>query len=322
VFQTKVYELPQSSRQAKGQALVNIIQIGQLEKVTSLITLSQAERAKYQYFFFATSLGHVKKSLISDYKNVRKTGLIAINLQGKDELRWVKMTTGNDRIIEVSSLGQAIYYLESDVRQMGRSAAGVRGMKLRPGDQVMAADVVHWPKEPNAKAPNPDLLLVLENGFGKRTGLHHFTQQQRGGIGMRAAHCTDRTGQIIGMYVVDNDSFDVLLMSQQGQTLRTKLSTVKRLGRDTQGVTLMKLPKIDKVASVTMLESDVDESETSGKAPNTSKKPTQDVTKKTVTKKLVPVKKTPTSKPASTTKPAAKKPTDNEYQVHDYNKGT
>ncbi len=256
VFQTKVYELPSSSRQAKGHALVNIIQISPSEKVTSLITLSKKERENFKYFYFATMLGQVKKTLIDDYSNVRKTGLIAINLQPKDELRWVMMTTGSDRIIMVSAQGQAIYYNEADVRQMGRSAAGVRGMKLRPNDNVMAADVVRWPEVTGAKAPDPDLLIVLENGFGKRTALHHFTLQQRGGIGMRAAHCTSRTGNIIGMYVVANLSADVLIMSGQGQTLRTSLTSVKRLGRDTQGVTLVRLPSGDKVASVAILDSE------------------------------------------------------------------
>ncbi len=336
IFQTKVYEIPSSSRQAKGQALVNIIQITPAEKVTTVITLNSSDRKEYQYFLFATQNGTVKKSLISDYANVRRSGLIAINLDSHDELAWVKPTTGHDRIIEISANGQAIYYDENDVRKMGRSAAGVRGMKLRPLDHVMGMDVVHWPTEKLGADPDPDLLLVLEKGFGKRTALHHFTLQQRGGIGMRAANCTDRTGYIISMYVLYSDRDDVLLMSQHGQTLRTGLSTVKRLGRDTQGVTLMKLPAADKVASVTILETEQVENNNATPPHRQLKKAgsrSRSATKKAATSirkniKQKPRKLGPKSVPKTTrlktvtSKPAPKKtstPPKPQYTVHKYN---
>ncbi len=303
IFQTKVYEIPPSSRQAKGQALVNFIQINTNEKVTTVMTLSLKERKEFQYFLFATVKGTVKKTAIESYSNVRKTGLIAINLEPGDELRWVKTTTGHDRVIEVSSNGQAIYYSEADVRVMGRSTAGVRGMKLRPGDQVMGMDVVH--RSADAKTePDPDLLIVLENGFGKRTALHHFTIQQRGGIGMKAANCTPRTGNLIGMYVLPTDSGDALMMSEHSQTLRTKIATIKRLGRDTQGVTLMKLGSGDKVATVTVIVTPESEETAPEKPVKAVGKPSKIASAKKVSSTKKPAKK-PTTKAASP-KPARK----------------
>ncbi len=326
VFQTKVYELPPSSRQAKGQALVNIIQISGTEKVTTVICMDKKQLAAYQYFLFATVKGTVKKSAIKDYANVRKSGLIAINLDAGDELAWVKTTSGHDRVIEVSAQGQGIYYEETDVRVMGRSAAGVRGMKLRSGDRVMAMDVVAWSTDAK-NTPNPDLLLVLENGFGKRTQLHNFSLQQRGGIGMRAAQVTSRTGQLIGMYITASDKDDVLMMSQHGQTLRTAINTVKRLGRDTQGVTLMKLPANDKVASVAIIAAEVLADTVPALAPalTKAKAPVKKVVKKAPTKSK-PVSKSkavskskPKSKPKSDAKTEKKSPT---YKVHEYKKGS
>jgi DNA gyrase subunit A len=257
VFQTKVYDIPQAMRQAKGQALVNIIQINQDEKVTSLISLNKDQKTAGKYFLFATENGLVKKTAILDYANVRKSGLIAINLQANDQLRWVKITDGQDKIVEVSAQGQAIYYDEKDVRNMGRSAAGVRGMKLRQGDKVIAADIVK--NEVLSTKFSYDLFIVTDHGFGKRTQLNNFTLQQRGGIGMRAANCTDKTGKIVGMYLLGDDAGDALMMSIKGQTLRTPIKSIKRLGRDTQGVTLIKLPHADRVGSVTIIKPEPEE---------------------------------------------------------------
>lgn len=257
IFQTKVYELPSASRQSKGQALVNVIQIAPDEKVTAVITMTQEVRTKAQYFLLATVQGVVKKTAIEAYKNVRKTGIIAINLNKDDELRWVCTTDGDDRVIQVTSNGQAIMYHENDIRPMGRSAAGVRGIKLRQGDRVMATDIVAKipPPEPGKrkKITEPDLLVVLENGFGKRTSLEYFRAQQRGGMGMKAANVTSRTGQVIGSQITTSDNGDVIIVSCQGQIIRVPLKTVKRLGRDTQGVTLIKLNNADRVASVTVV---------------------------------------------------------------------
>lgn len=346
LFRTKVYEIPASGRQAKGVALVNIIQLAPNEKVTALLVENSKSLNDDQFFFMATKGGVVKKTAISAYKNVRKTGIIAIKLNKGDELRWVKVTNGNDIIVEVSSKGQAICYPESDVRPMGRGAAGVRGINLRPSDSVMAVDVVDSSRSPFGESvPKfgfPDMLVVLENGFGKRTMLKHFNLQKRGGVGIKAANCTPKTGSLVGMHIIHDDLGDVILVSRNGQIIRMKLSTIKRLGRDTQGVTLMRLSN-DRVSSVTIIRPDnEDEAEdnpsdqggnnqTNSKKPNesaknikTNKKPAEETSVKSVkgpivktgSKKIESKKKidshtapiTRSNKPAPTDKTVSKKP--------------
>lgn len=268
LFRTKVYEIPASSRQAKGVALVNIIQLAPNEKVTAFLPCDKTTSEGNKYFLMATSKGVIKKTLVSAYNNVRKSGIIAIKLNKGDELKWVKITEGNDVVVEVSSKGQAICYPETDVRPMGRSAAGVRGINLRPGDQVMSVDVVVADLSPFGdkalKTGFPDMLVVLENGFGKRTMLKNFNLQKRGGVGIKAANCTPRTGNVVGMNIIYDDLGDVVLASRNGQVIRMKLSTIKRLGRDTQGVTLMKTGD-DRVSSVTIIRPEEEEEDKNDK---------------------------------------------------------
>lgn len=251
VFTTKVYDLPSVSRQAKGQAIVNIIQIAPDEKVTAMISLDPKAKDGAKYFFMGTEKGVVKKTEIDAYRNVRKTGLIAVKLKGADKLRWVKTTAGSSKIILVTQNGQAIYFEEKDVRPMGRSAAGVRGIRLRSGDLVMDMDVV-----PSDEA---NLLTILENGFGKRTKITNFHIQKRGGVGIRASKTTVKTGKLVGAMVTMGDEGDVIMISRQGVMIRMALKAVKRLGRDTQGVILMRLDKGDKVSSVAVVEKETGE---------------------------------------------------------------
>lgn len=256
VFKSKVYELPSTSRQSKGTPVVNIIQITQDEKITAILTVSKNEKAE-KFFVMGTVLGQIKKTEIEKYDNIRKTGIIAIGLKPSDELKWVKTSSGSDIIVEVSEKGQAICYDEKDVRPMGRSASGVTGMKLRGNDKVMAMDMVSgelWPTETSKKLKvEPDMLVVLENGFGKRTYLRHFHIQKRGGMGIRAASCTTRTGNVIGMHIIYCELGDVVLASRKGQFIRMEIKNIKKLGRDTQGVTLMRLKETDKVSSVAVI---------------------------------------------------------------------
>ncbi len=257
IFQTKVYELPTSSRQAKGQALVNVIQISQDEKVTAVITMDEETKKTAKYYVMATTHGVIKKTEISAYNNVRKTGIIAIKLNEGDELKWVCTTEGEDNVFQITTRGQAIMYNENDIRPMGRSAAGVRGIKLRTTDKVVSTDIVTKAdlEKVDKKNPAPDILVVLENGLGKRTSIEHFRAQIRGGMGMKAASVTDRTGEVISAQITFGDTkTDVIIVSQQGQVIRLPLNTIKRLGRDTQGVTLMKLNKNDLVSSVTVVQ--------------------------------------------------------------------
>jgi DNA gyrase subunit A len=254
IFQTKVYDLPSASRLSKGQAIVNILQISPEEKVTAVIALDSQDKEKLKYFVMVTQRGVMKKSEIALYKNVRKTGIVAIKLNTDDKLKWVKTTAGTDKIFIASAKGQSILFSEDDARPMGRSAAGVRGIHLRGEDKVIGVDIVSPTLEEKSF-----VLAVLENGFGKRTPLGQFKIQLRGGMGIRVASVTSRTGTVVATHVVYGAEADVILASKQGQIIRMDLGTVKILGRDTQGVTLMKMHPQDKVASVTVVPKSTDE---------------------------------------------------------------
>lgn len=249
VFLTKVYEIPTSSRQAKGTPIVNVIQMTSAEKVTTAMVQPAGGDASKKYFVFATRQGQIKRTLIAAYNNVRKTGIVAMRLNLGDQLKWVHRTTGSDHIFQATAKGQAISYLEEEIREVGRSAGGVRGITLRSGDEVIAMDVV-------ADGSNPDLLIVLENGYGKRTSFNHYRTQHRTGLGLKCANVTDKTGTVIGLEVITDEAKDALLISKQGVVIRTPIAAIRRLGRDTQGVTLMKLVKGDRVASLTVLENE------------------------------------------------------------------
>lgn len=254
IFVNKVYELPATSRQSKGVPIVNIIQLSQNERVTAILPVKNGEDISGKYFVMTTSKGIVKRTEVEKYQHIRKTGITAIKLNSSDSLKWVQMSSGADIIVEVSNKGLCICYAEGDVRPMGRSAAGVIGMKLRSGDMVVGSAVI-----PNGEAAFkssagfPDLIVVLENGFGKRTMIKNFHIQNRGGIGIKAANCTPKTGNLVGVEVIYDDLGDALLASKNGLFIRLAIKTIKRLGRDTQGVTLMKLRAGDKVSSLTVV---------------------------------------------------------------------
>ncbi|MFA5157825.1 MAG: DNA gyrase subunit A [Patescibacteria group bacterium] len=254
IFANKVYELPATSRQSKGIPIVNIIQLSQNEKVTAVLPVKKNENISGKYFVMTTSKGIVKRTEVEKYQHIRKTGIAAIKLASGDSLKWVAMSSGKDIIVEVSNKGLAICYKEADVRSMGRSAAGVIGMKLRVGDFVVGSSIIaDGEKYFSPQAGFPDLLTVLENGFGKRTMIKNFNIQNRGGIGVKVANCTPKTGNLVGMEVIFDDLGDALIASKNGQFIRMAVKDIKRLGRDTQGVTLMKLRAGDKVSSMTVV---------------------------------------------------------------------
>lgn len=271
LFTAKVYDLPSSSRTAKGQAMPNIIQIAPDEKVSAIIALDKTTRAEAKYFFMATEKGIVKKTSIDAYATIRKSGMIALKIRDQDTLQWVALTSGEDRIMMVSSAGQAILFKESDARPMGRSASGVMGMRLRTGDRVMAMTVIprelfEEPKEltkkRGRKPDGPMLLTILENGFGKRTPIDEFRGQRRGGLGVRAARTKGKTGKVVAALVTLGELGDLILVSKAGVVIRMPLRSAKKLGRDAQGVTLMRFKGTDHVSSVTVLQKtdeDIDE---------------------------------------------------------------
>ncbi len=260
VFQTKVYEIPSASRQAKGTPLVNVIQVSNSERVTAAMAHQGIDASK-TFFVFATRKGVVKRTPIEAYKNVRKTGIVAMRLDPGDELKWVHRTTGSDNIFQATAKGQAISYLEEEVRPVGRSAGGVKGITLRSGDEVISMDVIA-----SDLKVQPDLLILLENGFGKRTSFDHFRTQHRGGLGLKCANVTAKTGNVVAVEVVADDLVDALMISKQGVVIRVSVKTIRKLGRDTQGVTVMKLQDNDAVASVALLEPESEAKETEKEA--------------------------------------------------------
>jgi len=250
VFQLRAYDIPVASRTAKGQALVNFLQLAPNEKVSAIRSMDDI--SKYKYLVMVTSKGVIKKTSLDDFSNVRASGLIALKIKPDDMLEWVRPSGGADDIAIITSGGQAIRFKESGVRPMGRTASGVRGIKLRSNDSVVGMDVV----SPNLISKKVlELLVVAENGLGKRTILTEYKVQGRGGSGIKTMSVTDKTGRIVGASIINNtDEKDLMIISVKGQVVRTPMKTVPTLGRATQGVRLMRFKQDgDKVASMTLL---------------------------------------------------------------------
>ncbi len=249
VFRLKAYEVPAAGLTAKGVAAVNLLQLQPEEKITSIIC-HQKDAGDEGYLFMATTKGTIKKTPFKDYANIRTNGLIAIKLDDGDELRWIKKTTGENDVIISTSAGQAVRFNEKDARPIGRSARGVRGVRLRPNDWVVGMDVV--------TSDEQILLVISEKGFGKRTKVSQFPSHKRGGVGIKAAVVTAKTGPIISVQSLGDDIAEALLISKNGQTIRLGLDDIKLLGRTTQGVTIMRLSEGDTVSSIGLMEQAVD----------------------------------------------------------------
>lgn len=245
VFRLKAYEVPAASLQAKGVAAVNLLNLQPEEKITSIIKLEQNSSSD-DYLFMATTKGTVKKTSLSDFANIRTNGLNAINLDEGDELRWIQKTNGENDVIISTSAGQAVRFNEKDVRAMGRAARGVRGVRLRPNDVVVGMDV--------ATDSDQKLLVISANGYGKATKVSNFEIKHRGGIGVKAAVVTAKTGPIVSVQTLPKEITDALMISIGGQTIRVQIKDIPTLGRTTQGVRIMKLSDGDSVASVGLME--------------------------------------------------------------------
>lgn len=243
VFRLKAYEVPAASLQAKGVAAVNLLQLQPEEKITAIIKFEKDAKDD-GYLFMATVKGTIKKTPVKDYANIRTNGLIAIKLDDGDELRWIKRSSGNDDILISTSAGQAIRFNEKDARSMGRAARGVRGVRLRPNDSVVGMDIAN---------DDRTLLVISENGYGKATKISNFPSHKRGGVGIKAAVVTAKTGPIISVKTIHQDDVEALLVSTQGQTIRVSLKDIPLLGRTTQGVRIMKTSNDDSVASVGLM---------------------------------------------------------------------
>ncbi len=250
VFVTKVYEIPESSRTSKGQALVNFLQLGSNEFATAVLAISKKSGAKF--LVMATRNGLIKKVSIDEFAKVRKSGMIAIGLKGDDELRWVNASSGSDEMMLSTEDGQAIRFKESDVRAMGRAAAGVGGIRLKKDDHVISMDIITKDMEGQGR----EVLVVTEHGLGKKTPVKDYKVQKRGGSGIKTVKITPKTGKIVSMSILtpeDADTKDLLIISKQGQTIKTPIKTISTLGRATQGVKVMSLTGDDTVASATVV---------------------------------------------------------------------
>ncbi|MDD5147237.1 MAG: DNA gyrase subunit A [Candidatus Daviesbacteria bacterium] len=244
VFQIKVWEIPETQRAAKGQAIVNLINVEQEEKVTAVLTTRQkGESAKY--FFMCTKKGTVKKTSLTEYANIRKNGLVAIKLDPSDELGWVTPTSGKDDVVIVSKNGKSIRFSETQVKPTHRDTSGVRGIKLTGNDEVVSLNLV--------QGNDDELLVIMQNGLGKKTRFSAWSRQGRGGQGVKAAQVTAKTGPIVTAEAIDKKMDTLVLTSTKGQLIKMNLAEVPTLQRQTQGVILMRVRPGEKVAAATVV---------------------------------------------------------------------
>ncbi|MFH1283852.1 MAG: DNA gyrase subunit A [bacterium] len=241
VYWVKVYEIPEGGRTSKGKAVVNLLQLSQAnEKITAAISVKDFEAQKDNFLLMMTAQGTIKKTNLDNFSNPRRGGIIAISLDENDKLIDVKLTNGKQGIIIATKEGAAIRFLEEDVRPIGRSGQGVRGIRLEKGDEVVGMEVVQ---------PNESLLTVTENGFGKRSKVDLYREQSRGGKGVINIRATERNGKVVGIRRV-KDEDDIVLMTMQGIVIRQPVKGISQIGRNTQGVRLVKLESNDKLAVI------------------------------------------------------------------------
>ncbi|HYM65548.1 MAG TPA: DNA gyrase subunit A, partial [Candidatus Sulfotelmatobacter sp.] len=246
VYQIKAYEINESSRTSKGSAIVNLLNIEQGEKVESFINYRKGNEAKY--VFLTTKNGTVKKSSLSEFENIRRSGILAIKLDKDDELVWSKLTRGDDDILIVSRNGKSIRFSEKSARPMGRNTRGVRGILLGKDDRVIQMDVV-------GKKEKLDVLTIMENGLGKKTSVDLFKTQGRGGQGVKVAEVTAKTGKIASSQIIPANAHELIITSQKGQIVKLEIDSIPKLSRATQGVILMRFSNAnDHVASATCIE--------------------------------------------------------------------
>ncbi|MBI2574039.1 MAG: DNA gyrase subunit A [Candidatus Wildermuthbacteria bacterium] len=261
VFQVPAYEIPEGTRVAKGRGLLNFVEIAPQDKVLSIFPIGKQDaEAGVKYLVMMTKNGIIKKSALEDFQNVRRSGIIAISLKKGDVLKGVAKTTGEDEIILVSKRGQSIRFKEKDVRPMGRAAAGIRGMRLKKNDEVVAMDVItasnsRLPAVSSVKTSEniQHLFVLMENGYGKRTELKEYKVQTRGGSGIKTANITPKTGAMVFARVLAGDEEELIVISRKAQVIRTAVESIPKISRSTQGVRIMRLEDGDRVVSAACL---------------------------------------------------------------------
>lgn len=244
-YQIKMYDIPEGKRATKGKSIMNFLSISQGEFVTSILPIAKENKDSVKSLMLVTKNGDAKKVSADSFKDVRRSGIISIKLASDDELTAVLPINKDDEVVLVSTEGQSIRFKESDIREMGRSAGGVRAMKLDKGDYIVGVDVV-------VKGQNSTLLTMSANGLGKQTDVKEYKTQKRGGSGIKTAKVTQKTGNLIVAKIITTQE-ELIAVSQKGQIIRTAIESVPKLGRDTQGVTIMKLRAGDSIASFTCL---------------------------------------------------------------------
>lgn len=247
VYQLKAYEIAESSRTSKGSAIVNLLNIEAGERIESFINFQG--KLKDTYVFLTTRNGTVKKSKVSEFDNIRKSGIVAIKLDKGDELVWSNLTSDDDEILLVTKSGKAIRFNEKQVRPMGRATQGVRGIKIGETDEVISMDIIHRTDK------EAMLLSIMENGLGKKTLASEFRGQTRGGMGVKVANVTEKTGKVVVSQIIPPNANAVIMTSKKGQVVQLELKSIPRLSRATQGVILMRFSKTgDHIASATCVE--------------------------------------------------------------------
>jgi DNA gyrase subunit A len=250
VFNMKAFEIPEASRIAKGTAIVNLLNLKADEKVLSIVIVDE-ERDRDKYITLATKKGLVKKTAVKLYDNIRQSGIVAITLNEGDELVWGKVTTGKDNIMLITHDGKSIRFSETEVKSSQRDTKGVKGITLKPGDYVIGVEVFR--DDPNVFKEN-SLMIITENGMGKRTLLEHYPLQKRSGLGVKVSEITKRTGKVAAAKLISDRHDEIVISTKSGKAIKMPISkkSIPTLTRPTQGVILMKLEDHDQIAAVAL----------------------------------------------------------------------
>ena len=245
VYSRLAYDIPEKTRERRGTLIQSVLPLEGGEKVTAVLAQSEEQEAQEKgYFVLATRRGKIKRVEQSEFSRIRNSGLIAMNVLDGDSLRWVKWTNGDQQIVMASANGQSILFHEEEVRAMGRQATGVMGMALRGDDEIVGMDVV--------SDDGSQVLVVTQNGYGKRTPVSEYREQGRYGLGIRTLKRNRRTGPVIAVRCIRSDD-EIMLISKSGIVLRTRLAEIRETGRNTQGVKLMDIHEDDEVAGIAIM---------------------------------------------------------------------
>ncbi len=250
VFYTKAYEIPEGSRISKGKAIMNFLSIRPDERIMSLVAIAKKGRRQSSgephSIVMVTEHGMIKRVAAGVFENVRRSGIVAITLKNGDQLCGVTVTSGKDELLLATAKGQAIRFRETDIRTMGRGASGVKAMRLKKDDHIVGLNVITSGEE------KAELLVLFEQGFGKKTNVKEYKRQKRGGSGLKTAKITPKNGPVVNTRIIREEA-ELVAISQKGQVIRTSLKDIPTLGRATQGVRVMKLDAGDRLASITLL---------------------------------------------------------------------